>query len=60
MCVNCLAECVCFEGPTSPDSVDSHFSACFPDSCFDIARQYTLDRKQFGAPLAAYVLLLGL
>ncbi|RMX67761.1 hypothetical protein DD238_000770 [Peronospora effusa] len=25
------------------------------DSCMDIARQYTLDRAQFGAPLAAYV-----
>lgn len=26
-----------------------------PDSCLNVARQYTLDRNQFGAPLAAYV-----
>jgi hypothetical protein len=30
------------------------------DSCMDIARQYTLDRAQFGAPLAAYVFWLWL
>ena len=27
------------------------------DACFDIAREYTLERKQFGAPLAANQLI---
>lgn len=30
---------------------------CVIDSCYSVARQYTLDRNQFGAPLAANQLI---
>lgn len=34
---------------------DQKLTECdiLPDACFDVARQYTMDRNQFGAPLAA-------